>query len=69
MTKLLIVFCRGAMDGLNVVVPAGDAHLGDKDMVMAVLIGREARAYPIVQMSYHHILYDTVAEIPIVVTY
>lgn len=26
MTKLLIVFCRGAMDGLNVVVPAGDAR-------------------------------------------
>lgn len=50
-------------------VPAGDAHLGDKDMVMAVLIGREARAYPIVQMAYHHILNDTVAEIPIVVTY
>jgi hypothetical protein len=50
-------------------VPAGDAHLGDKEMVMAVRIGREARAYPIVQMAYHHILNDTVAEVPIVVTY
>src|SRR5258706_10393533 len=50
-------------------VPPGDVHLGDKEIVMAVRIGREARAYPIVQMAYHHILNDTVAEIPIVVTY
>jgi hypothetical protein len=50
-------------------VSAGDAHLGDKEMVMAVRIGRETRAYPIVQMAYHHILNDTVGEIPIVVTY
>ena len=50
-------------------VPPGDVHLGDKEMVMTVRIGREARAYPIVQMAYHHILNDTVAEVPIVVTY
>jgi hypothetical protein len=50
-------------------ISAGDAHLGDKEMVMAVRIGRETRAYPIVQMAYHHILNDTVAEVPIVVTY
>jgi hypothetical protein len=50
-------------------VPAGDARLGDTEMVMAVRIGSEARAYPIVQMGYHHILNDTVAEVPIVVTY
>src|SRR5260370_10763178 len=50
-------------------VSAGDAHLSDKEMVMAVRIGREARAYPIVQMAYHHILNDTVANEPIVVTY
>jgi hypothetical protein len=50
-------------------VSAGDAHLGDKEMVMAVRIGQEARAYPIVQMAYHHILNDTVGEVPIVVTY
>jgi len=50
-------------------VSAGDAHLSDKEMVMAVRIGQEARAYPIVQMAYHHILNDTVAEVPIVVTY
>lgn len=50
-------------------VSAGDARLGDKEMVMAVRIGTEARAYPIVQMAYHHILNDTVAGVPIVVTY
>jgi len=50
-------------------VSAGDAHLGDKEMVMAVQIGQEARAYPIVQMAYHHILNDTVGDVPIVVTY
>jgi hypothetical protein len=50
-------------------VAAGEAHLGDKEMVMVVRIGQEARAYPIVQMAYHHILNDTVGEVPIVVTY
>ena len=50
-------------------VSAGDAHLGDKEMVMAVRIAGEARAYPIVQMAYHHILNDTVAGVPIAVTY
>jgi hypothetical protein len=50
-------------------ISAGDAHLGDKEMVMAVRIGQEARAYPIVQLAYHHILNDTVADVPIVVTY
>jgi hypothetical protein len=50
-------------------VSAGNARLADKEMVMAVRIGPEARAYPIVQMAYHHILNDTVAEVPIAVTY
>ena len=50
-------------------ISAGDSHLSDKEMVMAVQIGPESRAYPIVQMAYHHILNDTVADEPIVVTY
>ncbi len=50
-------------------VSPGDARLSDKEMVMAVRIGQEARAYPIVQMAYHHILNDTVAGVPIAVTY
>ena len=50
-------------------VSAGDAHLADKEMVMTVQIGPDARAYPIAQMAYHHILNDTVGTEPIVVTY
>ena len=50
-------------------VSSADAHLGDEEMVMAVRIGLEARAYPIVQMAYHHILNDTVGGVPIAVTY
>jgi hypothetical protein len=50
-------------------VSSADAHLADKEMVMVVRIGRETRAYPIVQMAYHHILNDTVAGVPIAVTY
>jgi len=50
-------------------VSASAAHLPDQEMVMSVKIGREARAYPIRQMAYHHVLNDTVARTPIVVTY
>jgi hypothetical protein len=50
-------------------VAAGNAHLSDKEMVMAVQIGPDARAYPIRQMAYHHVLNDTTGGVPIVVTY
>jgi Protein of unknown function (DUF3179) len=50
-------------------VRAPDAQLSDNEMVMVVAIGQEARAYPIVQMAYHHVLNDTVAGVPLVVTY
>jgi hypothetical protein len=50
-------------------VSPGDARLDDKEMVMTVQVGTDQRAYPIVQMAYHHILNDTVAGEPLVVTY
>ena len=50
-------------------VSAAGAHLANEEMVMAVKFGQEARAYPIRQMAYHHVLNDTVAGLPIVVTY
>jgi len=50
-------------------ISSADAHLADAEMVMAVKFGPESRAYPIRQMAYHHILNDTVAGTPIVVTY
>jgi hypothetical protein len=48
---------------------ASDIHLPDSEMVMAVRVGSDARAYPIRQMAYHHVLNDTVGGEPIVVTY
>jgi Protein of unknown function (DUF3179) len=50
-------------------LPASNAKLGGKEMVMTLEIGGEARAYPILQMAYHHILNDTVAGTLVVVTY
>ena len=40
-----------------------------KEMILAVRFGEDARAYPISQMAYHHILNDVVAGVPIAVTY
>jgi uncharacterized protein DUF3179 len=50
-------------------VAASDAHLADNEMVMTVQMGSDARAYPIRQMAYHHILNDTAGGVPVVVTY
>jgi len=48
---------------------AADSKLDGAEMVMAVHLGGEARAYPIRIVSYHHIVNDVVAGIPIVATY
>jgi Kef-type K+ transport system membrane component KefB len=40
-----------------------------KEMIMAVRFGSDARAYPISQMAYHHVLNDVVGGVPIVATY
>lgn len=53
--------------------PGFEAAKGSKldggEMVMAVNLGGEARAYPIRIVSYHHIVNDTVGGQPIVATY
>ncbi len=42
----------------------------DKDeMVLAIAFSGDARAYPISQMAYHHIVNDVVGNVPIAVTY
>jgi len=46
-----------------------DSILDPKEMVMSVRLGDESRAYPIIQMAYHHVLNDEVAGVPIAVTY
>lgn len=39
------------------------------EMILAVRYGADARAYPIREMAYHHILNDVVGGVPIAVTY
>jgi hypothetical protein len=46
-----------------------ESKLDPKQMVMAVRLGADARAYPISQMAYHHVLNDVVGGVPIAVTY
>jgi len=38
-------------------------------MILAVRFGSDARAYPIREMAYHHVLNDVVAGVPVAVTY
>lgn len=45
------------------------SKLDSGEMVLAVRLSSDARAYPISEMAYHHVLNDTVAGVPIVVTY
>jgi len=48
---------------------AGQAKLDGDEMVIAVKVGRSARAYPIRSMSYHHVVNDVLDGVPIVATY
>jgi hypothetical protein len=48
---------------------AADTHLDRDEMVLAVRLGAEARAYPVRSISYHHVINDVVDGKPIVATY
>jgi hypothetical protein len=48
---------------------ASEAKIDPDDMVVAVRIGSDSRAYPIREMSYHHLVNDTVGGTPIIATY
>lgn len=48
---------------------AGKVKLDPAEHVIAVKMGREARAYPIRSISYHHVVNDVVGGVPIVATY
>lgn len=50
-------------------IAQADSKLDAKEMIMAVRVGGEDRAYPISQMAYHHILNDVAGGVPITVTY
>ena len=45
------------------------SKLANAEMILAVRFGSDARAYPISQMAYHHILNDVVDGVPVAVTY
>ena len=45
------------------------SKLAADEMILAVRYVRDARAYPIREMAYHHILNDVVGGVPIAVTY
>lgn len=49
--------------------PAAASKLDGAEKVIAVAIGGQARAYPVRSMSYHHVINDVVAGIPVVATY
>lgn len=48
---------------------AKKSQVDKDDMVIAVRVNGEARAYPIREMAYHHVANDTVGREPIVATY
>ena len=50
-------------------LPASLAKIESGDMVLAVRHGDKARAYPIREMAYHHLVNDVLVGSPIVVTY
>jgi Protein of unknown function (DUF3179) len=50
-------------------VAANLAAIDPADMVIAVTLGKESRAYPIREMGYHHVVNDRLHQLPIVVTY
>lgn len=48
---------------------AAESKLDNGEMIMAVRFGADARAYPISEMAYHHVLNDVVEGVPVAVTY
>lgn len=50
-------------------VAAAGAPLPAEDVVMAVVQGDAARAYPVRILAYHHVVNDEVGGVPLVATY
>ena len=48
---------------------AAASKLGNGEMILALRFGSDARAYPIREMAYHHVLNDVVGGVPVAVTY
>ena len=50
-------------------ISADNAKLDAGEMVLALNFNNDARAYPVSQMAYHHIVNDFVSGVPVAVTY
>jgi len=48
---------------------ADDVKLDASEMVLALDFNGDARAYPVREMAYHHIVNDVVGGVPVAVTY
>jgi hypothetical protein len=48
---------------------ASQTKLDNGEMVLSLEFNHDARAYPIREMAYHHILNDVVGGVPVAVTY
>jgi uncharacterized membrane protein len=48
---------------------ASASRLDRGEMILAIRFGSDARAYPIREMAYHHVLNDVVGGVPVAVTY
>jgi hypothetical protein len=48
---------------------ADQSKLDSGEMTLAVTFNQDARAYPIREMAYHHIVNDVVGGVPVAVTY
>ena len=49
--------------------PAAESKVEADDKVLAIVLGGQARAYPIRTMAYHHVVNDELGGIPLVATY
>lgn len=51
-------------------IPLSQAnYLNGNDRVIGIVVNREARAYPLAILNYHEIVNDTLADVPVAVTY
>ena len=49
--------------------PSSQTKLDSGEMVLALNFNGDARAYPVREMAYHHIVNDLVGGVPVAVTY
>ncbi len=48
---------------------ASTSKLDNGEMILGIRYGADARAYPIREMAYHHVVNDVVGGVPVAITY